>query len=727
MATLILSAIGTAIGGPLGGSIGALVGQQIDHLIFKPAGREGPRLAELKVTTSSYGAPLPRHFGRMRASGQIIWATDLIEHREKQSSGKGSPSVTNYTYTASFAVALGSRPIAAIGRIWADGKLLRGAAGDMKVGGVMRLHSGAGDQAADPLLAAAEGAARCPAYRGTAYAVFEDLQLADFGNRIPNLSFEVIADDATLNLAQLLDGVIADYDADLALPGLIGLTEEGALSELLGALDPLFPVDCDGCAARLTMRPDRLQVAPLALPEAATSTRREDFGGNQGFARKRAAASEQPLQVLRYYDVDRDYQPGAQRASGRPMPGQPRSIDLPAALDAGAARQLVEAAAKRAQWSRQVISWRVTQLDPAIVPGVKVTLSGHPGLWRVSAWEWHDEGIDLSLDRLSPQSVGALAADPGRASQAADLALAATGLAAFELPWDGNPASSVPLILAATSSPSAAWAGASLYVDQGDGALQLLGPSGRTRALIGTAEAALPPASPLLFDRQRSVTVLLIADDLQLLDATMRQLSMGANRALLGEEIIQFARAEPLGSGRWKLTGLWRGRGGTESSIALHNVGERFVLLDGSGTALDPPAIGETPEAVIAAIGAGDAAPVTAPIALRGIGNRPLAPVHAALSLSADGSLALRWTRRARGSWLWLDLVEAPLGEQVEAYLVTYGSTNQIAASWELNQPALQLTSAERSSLIAAQPGGRFAIRQRGDRGISLPLTISLP
>ena len=727
MATLILSAIGTAIGGPIGGAIGALIGQQVDHAIFKPAAREGARLAELKVTTSSYGAPLPRHFGRMRVSGQIIWATDLIEHREKQGSGKGSPSVTNYTYTASFAVALGSRPIAALGRIWADGRLLRGAAGDMKVGGTMRLHSGAGDQAADPLLAAAEGAARCPAYRGTAYAVFEDLQLADFGNRIPNLSFEVIADETALNLAQLLDGVIEDYDADLPLPGLIGLTGEGALGELLGALDPLFPVDCDGCAARLTLRPDRLQAAPLVLPEAATSTRREDFGGNQGFARKRAAASEQPLQVLRYYDVDRDYQPGAQRASGRPLPGQPRSIDLPAALDAGAARQLVEAAAKRAQWSRQVISWRVTQLDPAIVPGAKVTLSGHPGLWRVSAWEWHDEGVDLSLDRLSPQSVGALAADPGRASQAADLALAATGLAAFELPWDGNPASSVPLILAATSSPSAAWAGASLYVDQGDGALQLLGPSGRTRALIGTAEAALPPASPLLFDRQRSVTVMLIADDLQLLDATMRQLSMGANRALLGEEIIQFAQAEPLGSGRWKLTGLWRGRGGTESAIGQHSAGERFVLLDGSGTALDAQAIGETPEAVIAAIGAGDSAPVIAPIALRGIGNRPLAPVHGALTLPADGTLALRWTRRARGTWTWLDLVEAPLGEQFEAYSVTFGSTNQILASWELAQPALILTSAERSTLSAALPLGSFMIRQRGDRGISLPLTISLP
>ena len=31
-----------------------------------------------------------------------------------------------------------------------------------------------------------------PAYRGLAYVVFERLPLADFGNRIPQLSFEIV-------------------------------------------------------------------------------------------------------------------------------------------------------------------------------------------------------------------------------------------------------------------------------------------------------------------------------------------------------------------------------------------------------------------------------------------------------------------------------------------------------------------------------------------------------
>lgn len=724
MATLILSAVGSIFGGPIGGSIGALVGRQIDSMIFKPPAQEGPRLTELKITTSSYGMPIARHYGRMRVPGQIIWSTDLVEHKDQQGS-KNGPTVVSYSYSASFAVALSSRPLKSVGRIWADGKLLRGSSGDLKVGGTFRLHTGEGDQPQDALLAAAEGAARCPAYRGLAYAVFEDLELSEYGNRIPTLTFEVIGDEGALGLAALLEGTLSDFDAQLTLEGIEGISGEGSLRELLGVLDPLYSLDCDACDDKLVLRPDRLQSATIALPQAATSTKREDFGGNEGFSRKRVGESEQPVEVLRYYDVDRDFQPGAQRAMGKPLPGQPRSIDLPAAMTATSARRLVGDAAKRAEWSRQTISWRVTELDPAVRPGARVTVPGHPGKWRVSSWEWHDQGIDLALSRLSPLAALPSAADPGRANPAPDLVSAATVLAACELPWDGNPGSSVPLIMAMASSSGAGWQGAALYVDQGDGSLQLLGSTGRTRAAIGTAQTALPPASPLLFERQHSVTVTLAGADLTLGDATMRQLAMGANRALLGLEIIQFANAVPLGGGQWRLSGLWRGRGGTEAAIAMHLAGEPFILLDGSGIALDPQAVGEAPGTLLAALGLGDPVPATCPIALRGIGTRPLAPVHGRAATLADGALRLSWTRRARGAWQWQDSADVPLNEQAEAYTVSFGSETTLVGFWEVSAPELLLDAASFAALLAASPTGAFRVAQRGDRGISAALAIA--
>src|SRR3546814_8070072 len=60
--------------------------------------------------------------------------------------------------------------------------------------GAFRLFTGDPDQNADQLMASAEGAAQIPAHRGFSYVVFEDLQLADYGNRIPSLTFEVFAE-----------------------------------------------------------------------------------------------------------------------------------------------------------------------------------------------------------------------------------------------------------------------------------------------------------------------------------------------------------------------------------------------------------------------------------------------------------------------------------------------------------------------------------------------------
>jgi hypothetical protein len=130
---------------------------------------------------------VPRLYGRARLAGQIIWATDFEEEANTEEvGGKGGPNVTTteYSYFANLAVALCEGPIARIGRIWADGKPLDQSAF------TFRVHRGGEEQLADSLITAKEGG-EAPAYRGTAHVVFERMPLADFGNRIPQLSFEV--------------------------------------------------------------------------------------------------------------------------------------------------------------------------------------------------------------------------------------------------------------------------------------------------------------------------------------------------------------------------------------------------------------------------------------------------------------------------------------------------------------------------------------------------------
>ncbi|MBL8590874.1 MAG: glycoside hydrolase/phage tail family protein [Methylobacteriaceae bacterium] len=219
MSTLLLQVAGSAVGALIGGPVGALAGQAlgalagaaIDNRLFAPSGGarhvEGPRLAELAGISSSEGAPIPRVYGRARVGGQVIWATRFEEvvatTRQGGGGGKGAPkkpsvTTTTYTYFANVAIGLCEGPIAGVRRVWADGKELDQNAV------VMRVHRGFETQQPDPLILAKEGGV-APAYRGLAYVVFERLPLESYGNRLPQLSFEVVRPIA--ELAERLRGV----------------------------------------------------------------------------------------------------------------------------------------------------------------------------------------------------------------------------------------------------------------------------------------------------------------------------------------------------------------------------------------------------------------------------------------------------------------------------------------------------------------------------------------
>lgn len=185
-----ISLLGMNIAGDaIGQAIGASLGAVIDQALFgsNVANREGPRLSDLSVQASTEGAAIPRLYGRARLAGQLIWATNFLEHKSSQDSGGkgGGGSVTSFSYTVSFAVGLCEGEIGRLGRIWADGD-------EWDLADVTyRFYRGSDDQSPDPLLEAKEGVGNVPSYKGLSYIVFEDLPLEDFGNRIPQLNFEL--------------------------------------------------------------------------------------------------------------------------------------------------------------------------------------------------------------------------------------------------------------------------------------------------------------------------------------------------------------------------------------------------------------------------------------------------------------------------------------------------------------------------------------------------------
>ena len=224
MASLVLGIAGEAIGGSLlggflgltgaqiGGAIGALAGSFIDSALApgQSVHRDGPRLSDINIQASQEGAPVPSLYGRMRVAGQLLWATRFKETATTNSTGggKGGGGVTvtetDYTYSISFAVGLCAGPASKIGRVWADGNLI-----DLSLF-TTRFHAGDEEQGFDPLIETIEGTGNTPAYRGLCYVVFEDMALAQFGNRIPQLQFEVLrklSDADPSSLENALTGV----------------------------------------------------------------------------------------------------------------------------------------------------------------------------------------------------------------------------------------------------------------------------------------------------------------------------------------------------------------------------------------------------------------------------------------------------------------------------------------------------------------------------------------
>lgn len=203
MATILLSAAGAAIGGlssgtflglsgaVVGRAVGATIGRAIDQRIMGAGSDviEQGRIDRFRLTGASEGAPVARLFGQMRMGGQVIWATRFKEHVAVSGGGKGAPPTprtATYSYSVSLAVALCEGEITRVGRIWADGAEI--AKSDLTI----RVYRGTEDQMPDPKMEAVEGTGTVPAYRGIAYAVIEDLDLTPYGNRIPQLSFEVV-------------------------------------------------------------------------------------------------------------------------------------------------------------------------------------------------------------------------------------------------------------------------------------------------------------------------------------------------------------------------------------------------------------------------------------------------------------------------------------------------------------------------------------------------------
>lgn len=707
MARVALGIAGFAIAGPLGGFIGSTLGGVVDSFLF--AGKqEGPRLDDLRVTASTYGQPMPLIYGpENRVSGNIIWSSGLIETKTTKRAGKGGPKVTTYSYSVDLAILLSARPIGRVTKIMGNSKVIFDLAAAAvapapptdEVGMVitaanaagavfetLRVYQGTATQAPDPTIEAALGMGQTPAYRHRAYVVIQGLQLADYGNAIPNLEFFVEADAAITDAAIVAD-ICARAGITDAVASRIDNPRRGyVVARAASATAALEPLQMAG-AFDLTEQWGEIRFVPRGLGMSAT-LEPGDLGAGSGAAEASPVRHERVLETdmprsatVSFADPALDLQVNSQEATRDiGSSANDRAAELAVTMDVDAAARVADQLLWGDYASRRTAKTSVSDRWIDLPPGrtVGVPIGGQVLPFKVSRRTRGSNGVtetELTFeDPLVFQSdrIGAAGVLPANPLKLPGV----TRLVLMDAPMLRPGDDDTGFYWAATGA-EAGWRGAEILRSSDAGASYNSMSSVGVRAPMGDVATALGDGSTVTVDLANSLEVVLawVGDALESVPDTA--LLNGANAAWLGPadgaggEIIQFGEATVTGPSTWRLSRLLRGRMGTDWATASHGANEVLVLLE-------PASLGRSD------YGAGDwdAERDYKPVSLltaeadtaaqafinTGEAKRPLAPVSPSGSRDGGDNLTVTFYRRSRIAGPGVFAGPPPLGEETEAY-----------------------------------------------------------
>lgn len=725
----------------------------LDNILF-PQSQQGPRLDDLTVQVSTYGKAIPVIYGpENRMAGNVIWKTDLVEHKHTQHEGKGGPSVnvTSYTYTSSLAVLCGEGVCSDLFGILGNGKLIfdptaDGATAptdemnsdggmisrtwtiDNKSHGVMSrvtFYPGTQDQLPDPTIEAVLGVGLTPAYRGRCYVMIENLQLADFGNRVPNLEF-LIAGQETADVQSIILDICTRSGVDpntVSTSSAVGDVRGYVIANQasgVAAIQPLalaYDFDMGEHAGGLRMT-SKLS-GPLGVVLA------KHMGGYQAgedrpepvrYSRQRETTLPREAAVT-YSDPDRFYQPNtatAHRNGGSAENNLSTQVALVMPSDQGqkvADRTLWEAWTAR-QTGQTTLDDRWLGLQCGRLYIFETPAGLEP--LRVTRKTRGANGV-IEADLRRDQSQVFKSVNPGAVVPTPPNVLKLPGVTELIL-------LDIPLLVDADNTTNAAgfywgmvgsgsgWRGADFKrALSEDDEFDEVSPQGQ-ELTVGDVVGTLPaPAhgdtSDLWWDEVSVLTVDLRRTDMVLTSATEAAVLAGVNAAYVGAangeggngEILQFKNAvATMTPGRYQISGLLRGQRGTEFTVGLHAGGEMFVLLEPgplkrSSFGLSDVGQERAYKAVSLLMAEADADAVL--WTNSGVGLRPYSPEALELTGDTGGDLVLTWVRRSR---IGGDVDPPPLGEDSEAYRVEVIALDghTIVRTVDVTAPTFTYTSA---------------------------------
>lgn len=240
------------------------------------------------------------------------------------------------------------------------------------------------------------------------------------------------------------------------------------------------------------------------------------------------------------------------------------------------------------------------------------------------------------------------------------------------------------------------WRGAQVYRSADNVNYSLLS-SLALPTVAGKALTALPSGPHNYMDRVNTVDVELLYGD-QLTSTTEANLLNSVNSCVLGDEIIQFQTATLIGTRQYRLSGLYRGRLGTEYAKSTHAINERFVMLSPGGNldrVLDPSSLLNASRYYKPVSVGQDISSVAAGVFTNtGRCVKPYAPAQFKAVQQTNGDFALSWIRRTRFNGGWLNSADVPLNEEREEYTLQIYNGLTVVRTVVLSSSAFTYTAA---------------------------------
>jgi hypothetical protein len=249
---------------------------------------------------------------------------------------------------------------------------------------------------------------------------------------------------------------------------------------------------------------------------------------------------------------------------------------------------------------------------------------------------------------------------------------------------------------------------------------------------MGTVQQALNIGQSDFFDYSQTLTVQLDSGTLE--SRPMIDILNGYNSAIIGDEIVQYLNVELVADKKYILSGLLRGRMGTEDKIAGHSQGERFIVID-----YNTISIVKTPISSLYSSRKYKYGPSTKPytdgsyvdtdFTYNARNLKPWSVCNVRWSADSNNNWNITWNRRDRTGGAWLDNSDIVMSESSQAFEVDIYKNGNVIRTISTNDEGVCYTSAMQNSDFGGNPSSFkmviYQLSQTVGRGIPKEVQLS--